>query len=326
MKITPQDIIDKEFRVKFRGFNMIEVDTFLEEVAENFFKLTEENTLLNEKIISLQKDMESGGRIVTQGQMELPAELGNFLEELKQDTTAISAELIALKQDHSIFVSLEKNIKEAVASLQKAASAPPPQDKEKLPAGQENLDEFLRETKKISGELAALKQEVGSIQQIREEIKSELQELLKSHFDDLGAKFSKAAPAAVPAEAKPKAAPAKKKKEQLAAAIIKEEPDGLTEDTRLPDFEEQDETSDDKGLEFLSEEDILDVDKLRGVFQSVLDESVSDGPNSREDDDSSADLLFLEDSIIEDEHEPEVTFSLDEENSGKKPLKKEKAK
>ena len=325
MKVTLQDIIDKEFRVKFRGFDRDEVDTFLEEVAKNFSELTAENALLNKKIVSLQKDVASGGRISTQAQMELPAELGNFLEELKQDTAAISAEIIALKQDRSTFVSLEKSIKGAVASLQKAVSAPPPQDKTKLPAGLENLDDFLQETKTIGGELAALKQEVGSIQQIREEIKSEIQELLKSHFDDLDAKFLKAA--AVPAESKPRAAPVKKKKEPLAAAIIKEEPEGQEEDTGLPDFEEQDETSDDKGLEFLSEDDILDVEKLRGVFQSVLDESVSDGPNSREDDDdSSADLLFLEDSIIEDEHEPEVTFALDEEISGKKPQIKGKAK
>ncbi|MFC1827821.1 DivIVA domain-containing protein, partial [Thermodesulfobacteriota bacterium] len=38
MKITLQDIIEKEFRVKFRGFDIVEVDTFLEEVAENFFQ------------------------------------------------------------------------------------------------------------------------------------------------------------------------------------------------------------------------------------------------------------------------------------------------
>ena len=138
MKVTPQDIIDKEFRVKFRGFDMVEVDTFLEEVAENFYNLTEENTLLNEKIIALQKDMESEGRIVTQGQMELPAELGNFLEELKQDTAAINAELITLKQDRSTFVSLEKSIKEAVSSLQKAASKPS-QGQAELPAGLESV-------------------------------------------------------------------------------------------------------------------------------------------------------------------------------------------
>jgi cell division initiation protein len=99
MKITPQDIIDKEFRVKFRGFDMAEVDTFLEEVAVNFFKLTEENTRLNEKVLALQEDLESGDRVASQSQMELPPELGNFLEELKQDTAAISGELVTLKKD-----------------------------------------------------------------------------------------------------------------------------------------------------------------------------------------------------------------------------------
>ena len=379
MKITPQDIIDKEFRVKFRGFDMVEVDTFLEEVAEIFFKLNEENTRLNETVLTLQENMDSGGMIAPQGQMELPAELGNFLEELKQDTAAISAELVSLKQDRSLFVSLEKNIKEAVASLQKATSIIPTQSQTELPAdlssimeefkkGSEainaelvalkedrhaldslkkslgevissakeagpamtpqiqaesgnlakTLDEFRQGTETMGAELASLKEEVGSIQQIREEIKGELKELFKSYFDDLDAKLSQATPAAISADPKPEAATAGVKKKPLPAAIIKEKPDDLPEDTRLPDFAEQDETFD-NDLEFLSEDDLLDVDKLRGIFQSALDGSTSDTPNSREDDDGlSADLLFLEDDIMEDEHEPKVTFSLDEENVDKK--------
>lgn len=379
MKITPQDIIDKEFRVKFRGFDMVEVDTFLEEVAEIFFKLNEENTRLNEKVLTLQENMDSGDMIAPQGQMELPAELGNFLEELKQDTAAISAELVSLKQDRSLFVSLEKNIKEAVASLQKATSIIPTQSQTELPAdlssimeefkkGSEainaelvalkedrhaldslkkslgevissakeagpamtpqiqaesgnlakTLDEFRQGTETMGAELASLKEEVGSIQQIREEIKGELKELFKSYFDDLDAKRSQATPAAISADPKPEAATAGVKKKPLPAAIIKEKPDDLPEDTRLPDFAEQDETFDDD-LEFLTEDDLLDVDKLRGIFQSALDGSTSDTPNSREDDDGlSADLLFLEDDIMEDEHEPKVTFSLDEENVDKK--------
>ncbi len=379
MKITPQDIIDKEFRVKFRGFDMVEVDTFLEEVAEIFFTLNEENTRLNETVLTLQENMNSGGMIAPQGQMELPAELGNFLEELKQDTAAISAELVSLKQDRSTFVSLEKNIKEAVASLQKATSIIPTQSQTELPAdlssimeefkkGSEainaelvalkedrhaldslkkslgevissakeagpamtpqiqaesgnlakNLDEFRQGTETMGAELASLKEEVGSIQQIREEIKGELKELFKSYFDDLDAKLSQATPAAISAEPKPEAATAGVKKKPLPTAIIKEKPDDLPEDTRLPDFAEQDETFDDD-LEFLTEDDLLDVDKLRGIFQSALDGSTSDTPNSREDDDGlSADLLFLEDDIMEDEHEPKVTFSLDEENVDKK--------
>jgi cell division initiation protein len=379
MKITPQDIIEKEFRVKFRGFDMAEVDTFLEEVAEIFFKLAEENTLLNEKILTLQENMASGESIVPQGQMELPAELVNFLEELKHDAAAIGAELASLKQDRSTFTSLEKNIKEAVSSLQKSASTTPSQDQQQgtsvdlenilkefkksseainaefsalkedrqalnslkksleeiissarktgpaitsQPQAEngdlvKTLDEFRKGTETMGAELAALKKEVGSIQKVRKEIKEELHELLKPYFDNLDTKLSQAPSRETPAALKPKTAAEKKKKEML-AAIIEEEPEVQEEDVRLPDYEEQDEPGDDDALEFLSEDDILDVDKLRNVFQSVLDDSVSDSHNSREeDDDSSADLLFLEDVEMEDEHEPEVTFSLDEGKAGK---------
>ena len=112
MKITPQVIIDKEFRVKFRGFDMAEVDAFLEEVAENFFKLIEDNDRLSEKVSTLEEKIQSGGGGGSQGQVKFPVELKNFLKELKQDTTIINKDISSLKQDRSAFDSLEKNLKE----------------------------------------------------------------------------------------------------------------------------------------------------------------------------------------------------------------------
>jgi len=41
MEITPLDIQNRQFRVKFRGFDVKEVDAFLEQVAEAFRVLTE---------------------------------------------------------------------------------------------------------------------------------------------------------------------------------------------------------------------------------------------------------------------------------------------
>ena len=160
MKITSQDIIDKEFRVKFRGFDMAEVDTFLEEVAEVFFKLNEENTQLNEKILALQKKIKFMAKTPPQAQMELPSELGNSLDELKQDTAAISAELVVLKQDRSTFASLEKSIKEAVISLQQASTIAPPPGQVELPAELGNsLDELKQDIAAINAELATLKED-----------------------------------------------------------------------------------------------------------------------------------------------------------------------
>ena len=82
-----------------------------------------------------------------------------------------------------------------------------------------------------------------------------------------------------------------------------------------PEKEEQEDADDDFGLEFLSVDHILDVDKLRDMFQTVLDDTISDGHDSRGSEDSSADLLFFGDDFIDDQQEPQVTFSMEENKS-----------
>ena len=49
MKITPLDIQQQQFRVKFRGFDMVEVDNFLDVVANEFEELLGENNRLKEE-------------------------------------------------------------------------------------------------------------------------------------------------------------------------------------------------------------------------------------------------------------------------------------
>jgi DivIVA domain-containing protein len=370
-KITPQDIIDKEFRVKFRGFDRDEVDSFLEELAENLFKLTDENTTLNEKILALQQDLEAASSVVSQGQMELPVEIENILEDLKQDIIAISADLASLKQDKPSLASLENNLKVAVTAIQEATREAKTQGQPEIPADflnslvtfqqgaetvaaelaalkedrqvfdslksslkeiissareaaatmapqqqveigadlNKTMADFTKESETIRTDLAALRQELGTISEIREDIKKEVQELLASHFKELETKLSSLGD-------RTGAAPPKKKEKLLAAEII-EEPKGK-EEAVIQDYKGYDEDfTDDGALEFLSEDDILDVDKLRNVFQSVLDEDLRDSQESSEGDEVTADLLFLDD-LLEDEPEPKVSFSMDEKETGNK--------
>lgn len=49
MKITPLDIQQQQFRVRFRGFDMVEVDNFLELLANEFEELIKENNQLREE-------------------------------------------------------------------------------------------------------------------------------------------------------------------------------------------------------------------------------------------------------------------------------------
>jgi cell division initiation protein len=58
MKITPVDIEQQQFRVKFRGFDMAEVDAFLDLVAEEMDALIRENTTLKEEIKKLRDEIE----------------------------------------------------------------------------------------------------------------------------------------------------------------------------------------------------------------------------------------------------------------------------
>jgi len=368
-KITSQDIIDKEFRVKFRGFDMAEVDAFLEEVAENFFRLTEENTVLNEKILALQQELEQAGSMAPQGQAEFPEELENALEDIKQYMVTIRAELASMKQGGPAFDSLENSLKDAVASIQQAAGEVQPQDQsdtladlfssfEKFKKGfsivaaevaamkedrkgfealknnleeiisstkeaapsvispssgdvameadlNKTMDDFKQEAEKIRAGFTDLKQEIGSISDIREGIADEVQAMLASHFKELEEKLSLIGE-------RPVAAPPLTKEKLLTAEIV-EQPEGTEEETAAQDYEEED--FDDEGLEFLNEDDMLDVDKLRNVFQSVLDDEVGGSHESRESDEVTDDLLFLDD-LIDDEPEPKVTFSTDEKETG----------
>jgi cell division initiation protein len=49
MRITPLDIQQQQFRVRFRGFDMVEVDNFLDLLANEFEELLKENSQMREE-------------------------------------------------------------------------------------------------------------------------------------------------------------------------------------------------------------------------------------------------------------------------------------
>ncbi|MBU5482975.1 DivIVA domain-containing protein [Clostridium sp. MSJ-11] len=57
MKITAMDITGKEFKKGFRGYDMDEVDEFLEEVAENYETLYKENSATKEKVSLMEENL-----------------------------------------------------------------------------------------------------------------------------------------------------------------------------------------------------------------------------------------------------------------------------
>lgn len=61
MPLTPQDIVRKEFREAFRGYNQADVDLFLDQITEEFARLFDENQRIKVRLGALQQELEQMG-------------------------------------------------------------------------------------------------------------------------------------------------------------------------------------------------------------------------------------------------------------------------
>jgi cell division initiation protein len=55
MRITALDVRQQQFSRRFRGYDRHEVETFLEDVAEDYESVVKENTLLKEQLATLEE-------------------------------------------------------------------------------------------------------------------------------------------------------------------------------------------------------------------------------------------------------------------------------
>lgn len=94
MKITPIDIQQQKFKIKFRGFDVREVDTFLEQTADSVEALLSENKNLLEDIQRLKLEVqEYKKREDTFKRAMLNSE--KVLEQMKQNAQKSSELIIA---------------------------------------------------------------------------------------------------------------------------------------------------------------------------------------------------------------------------------------
>lgn len=57
LKLTPEEILDMEFKVDFKGYNPTEVDTFLDVVLEDYQKMEDNIQELLDLVSSLQEEV-----------------------------------------------------------------------------------------------------------------------------------------------------------------------------------------------------------------------------------------------------------------------------
>jgi cell division initiation protein len=94
VRITPMDIREQQFTVKmFRGFDVQEVDMFLEDLAEDYETLLKENQLLKEQL----QAMEERGRDLEDRERALQGALvttQRVTEEMKESARREAALLV----------------------------------------------------------------------------------------------------------------------------------------------------------------------------------------------------------------------------------------
>ena len=65
MHLTTQDILDKEFKVDFKGYSAIEVDAFLDLVLDDYYTVQENIEELQNHIAELEKQLAEAKEEIT---------------------------------------------------------------------------------------------------------------------------------------------------------------------------------------------------------------------------------------------------------------------
>lgn len=105
MTLGPQDIVRKEFREALRGYNQADVDLFLDEVVEEFARLSEENQKMKVRLAALQQEVarlregRSGAPPPAAGGGIKPEEAGRLEAEVRTRVRRFLEEQLRLVDD-----------------------------------------------------------------------------------------------------------------------------------------------------------------------------------------------------------------------------------
>jgi cell division initiation protein len=94
LKITPLDIQERQFSVRFRGFDVREVDGFLEQMAIAFSALDEENARLGEELRRSRQEID-GFRAREETLKRAMLNSQKVLEQMKENARKSAEQVVA---------------------------------------------------------------------------------------------------------------------------------------------------------------------------------------------------------------------------------------
>jgi len=174
MTITPQDIQSKQFHVRMRGFDMDEVDKFLENIAEEFLIVTLENKQLLEKVETMEKEL-ANFRNKEQAFQSAILSAQRISDEMQAKSRREAEEVVASAKQNA--EEMEERVRREVDELVEKSR----QEAEELKAEAETeAQRVLDNSKKEHLELTA---NINRLIDIKDRIMADLRQLLNSYLD-----------------------------------------------------------------------------------------------------------------------------------------------
>jgi DivIVA domain-containing protein len=139
MPLNPQDIVRKEFREALRGYNQADVDLFLDEVVEEFARLSEENQKMKVRIAALQQEVarlregRGGAAVASPAAGEDPQRVE---AEVRSRVRKFLEEQLRLIESATPSATVEKIARDAPQAPEQEASSAPSERREPFWAGE----------------------------------------------------------------------------------------------------------------------------------------------------------------------------------------------
>ncbi len=163
--LTPQAIKDQEFQIKFRGYDAIEVRSYLELLAEDFFELLEQNRVHTEEIESLLAEQEL--HQVEKEKFENELQIDQVKRE--ENEAEIQSEYSQKDEEIGDFKSQIEELKISVTELEDENTA----YREKVAELEDNLSSGSDAIVKDQKEIQRLQDELARVEERKKELEKE---------------------------------------------------------------------------------------------------------------------------------------------------------
>ncbi len=296
MTITPQDIQAKQFHTRMRGFDMDEVDKFLETVAEEFLVVTLENKQLLEKVETMNKEL-ANFRNKEQAFQSAILSAQRISDEMQAKSRREAEEIVVNARESAD--EMEQRVRREVDELLENSR----REAEELTANAEiEAGRVLDNSKKEHRELTA---NINRLIKIKDRILTDLRQLLNNYLEHIDQAVPTGLNALEPLPVENEEAAPSFEEEPGAnhAGLGEDDLEDLYEKIDLADHHQNPEDDEPATL------DLNDIDDLEGDTDEDLAPFISMEDLNDEDEEM---LFSLEDPL--DDLEPSISISDEDKN------------